>query len=54
MGSNISTAGKGWAVKRELTLFGLMGLPVPAAAMAAWHSMCDELADGDLETETGA
>jgi hypothetical protein len=41
-------------VYRELTLFGLMGLPVPEAAMAAWYRMCDELTDGDLETEMEA
>ena len=51
---SISKAGNGWAVYRELTLVGLMGLPVPEAAMAAWYRMCDELTDGDLETATEA
>jgi hypothetical protein len=54
VGAVAPPAAAGWAVNRELTLFGPMGLPVPAAAMTAWHSMCDELTDGDLETETGA
>jgi hypothetical protein len=37
---SISKAGKGWAVYRELTLYGLMGLPVPEGAMAVWYRMC--------------
>jgi hypothetical protein len=33
---------------------GLMGLPVPEAAMEAWYSMCAKLTEGDLETEMEA
>jgi hypothetical protein len=40
--SSITTDGLGWMVYTELTLTGLQGLPVPAAAIAAgWLRMCD-------------
>ncbi len=41
-------------VYRDLTLAGLQGLPVPAAAIAEWSRMCDEITDSDLETATDA
>ncbi len=52
--SAIAAGGQGWMVYRELTLVGLQGLPVPAAAIAEWSRMCDEITDSDLETVTDA
>ena len=52
--ASITKAGQGWTVYRELTLTGLQGLPVPAAAMDDWARMCDALMDCDLETATEA
>ena len=34
--------------------WGLQDLPVPAAAIAGWSRMCDDLADCDLETAAEA
>ncbi len=34
--SAIAAGGQGWMVYRELTLAGLKGLPIPAAAIAKW------------------
>ena len=50
--SAIAAGGQGWMVYRELTLAGLQGLPVPAAAIADWSRMCDEITDSDLPVET--
>jgi hypothetical protein len=52
--ASIAKTDQGWTVYRELTLTGLQGLPVPAAAMADWSRMCDELMDCDLEIATEA
>ena len=52
--SAIAAGGHGWMVYRELTLAGLQGLPVPAAAIAEWSRMWDEMTDRDLETATDA
>jgi hypothetical protein len=52
--SAIAAGGQGWMVYRKLTLAGLEGLPVPAAAIAEWSRMCDEITDSDLETATDA
>jgi hypothetical protein len=50
----IAAADQGWMVHRELTLTGLQGLPVPAAAIVDWSRMCHDLMDCDLETATEA
>ncbi len=50
----MAAGGHGWMVYRELTLAGLQGLQVPAAAKAEWSGMCDEITDRDLETATDA
>ena len=52
--SSIAASGQGRTVYRERTLAGLQGLQVPAAAIADWLRMCDEITDRDLETATDA
>ena len=41
-------------VHRELTVAGLLGIPVPEEVMTDWGRMGDELNDQDLATETAA
>ena len=49
----VRDAGAGWTVHRELTVAGLLGIPVPEAAIHDWGRLCDELTDQVLTgTET--